>query len=321
MYTKFLLTGVLLLVFLSVNAQLFNSVSQNGFTNDTTGVQYKFEGQAENNCLENLGLRNDIQPVNWDVSFNQQDHALVISSKQDQPQPADYWYMNNFFCDSACKQYGQHKYAADLSENLSISYRVKSNVALNSFSIAAMTWYWGRDYYGAGGLPIYPTISLQPDEWKIVDFDLCINSNNWEEVTSTLSSEYGKSLIESAIGFTIRIDDPILKTNRDVIIEIDYILIGAAAGECPIVTTGVSKANSNTTMASLFPNPFHDYLQLPAQPDIAYVEILTINQELLMKIENNFDQKIQTSTLIPGIYLIRYHLNNGSIKISKAIKN
>lgn len=326
MSTKFLLSAVLLLVFLSVNAQVFNNISQNGYTNDTTGYQFEFEGAAGNNCLQMLGQRWDIQPINWNVSINEDNHSLKISAKQDQPQPRNFWIINNYFSDALCRTYvytanSSISYNVDLSENLSLSYRVKSNVALSSFNIAAITWYSGGDFFSQGPLGIYPNVSLEANEWKTVDFDLCINSINWQEVVSTLTNQYGGSLIKDGVGFSIRIDDAIVQTNRDIIIEIDYVRIGAAAGDCPTITTGTSTANSNAATAAPFPNPFHDYLQLPVQSDIEYVEILNMNQQVLVKIENNFDEKINTSNLVAGMYLIKYHSLDGSVNMSKAIKN
>ena len=82
-----------------------------------------------------------------------------------------------------------------------------------------------------------------------------------------------------------------------------------------ILGTGESK----TFIATLYPNPTSDILNIQTDQKISKVEIYDLSGKMLTATENNV-KKIQVSNLAKGLYIIKLQTENGIIT-SKFIKN
>ena len=304
---------LLCFAFSPVCAQLYNSLSNNGTTDNGKGYKLEFQGTTNNNCLQNLGLRWDIQPINWTLSVNEIDQSLRISNNQKDPRY--YWYINNYFSDSLCNRLYYPK-EIDFSQNLSVSYRVRSNNNVQKFSINSMAWYDGGDFFGVQAMGISPTISLVADEWITVEYELCKGTAEWDDKIGAQN----RYMLNRGVGFRISIEDPLLlNTDLDLKIDIDYVRFGDAVKKC--IPTGIESNEHLQSSMSIAPNPFQDYFYLTGFSDIERVEILDIHQKIVRNLAYSAGQKIALGGVVPGIYLFKCYDKNNMVFSIKAIKN
>lgn len=303
---------LLCFAFSPVGAQLYNSLSNNGTTDNGKGYKLEFQGASANNCLQNLGQRWDIQPINWVFSINEIDQSLRISN--DQKDPRYFWYINNYFSDSSCNR-PNYPNEVDFSQNLSVSYRVRSNKNMQKFAINPMAWYDGGDFFGVQAMSISPTISLIADEWTTVEYELCKGTAEWEDKIGTKN----RYMLDRGVGFRISIEDPVLlNTDLDLKIDIDYVRFGEAAKKC--VPTGIESNGHLQSSMSIAPNPFQDYFYLTGRTDIERIEILDIHQNIVRNLAYSVGQKIMLDGVVPGIYLFKCYDKNNNVFSIKAIK-
>lgn len=289
----------------------YNSISHNGPTNDFKGYGYEFLGKTGDNCLKWLGLSSYTSAVDWTVSLNEATGALTIKGSQNVANPKNKWVIDHIFADSACERL---KKSIDLSTNLSISYRVRSNTALSAFSINARTLYWGGDYWDVQPLSLCPPVELGANTWKEFSFILCKGDAMWDEKIQGIRSG---NRIERTDGFEIRLDEttPIPSTLQ---LDIDYVRIGEAASHC--TTTGLDMHSDQETFPSVLPNPFQDHIQLHGSEALSSAEILDVHQQLVKRIDEGLDQKIQLSDLKSGVYFVRYVTKNNLSHTVKILK-
>ncbi len=104
-----------------------------------------------------------------------------------------------------------------------------------------------------------------------------------------------------------------------------YLGIGANAMDffkfSPSIATGIQEVSNQNEQIVLFPNPTSKFVSIITDESVADISVLN-TQNIVVRYENKFDNcthlKIDLSGLVPGIYLISIHFNNGQTKIARA---
>jgi len=83
------------------------------------------------------------------------------------------------------------------------------------------------------------------------------------------------------------------------------------------IATGIQ--STEIPNLKLFPNPVKDVINITAENLINKVEIYTLDGKIVMQ-ENNFTGKMNVSSLVKGVYMVRVYTLQG-IETIKMIKN
>jgi len=124
-------------------------------------------------------------------------------------------------------------------------------------------------------------------------FDETLSSDEWEERSVNLGSEWAGKIVTIAFRHTDVTDKFEMK--------LDDITI----------TPGVG-VESRESVATIYPNPANNVLNINANSNISMVEVFNVTGQVVASYNaNDVNTQINTSNFANGVYTVRIHTENG----------